>query len=66
MNNSPFIMLLFTDERNRRSVLLPKKDQFKISDSCVDHGDYAHPLGCLSLSSGRLADTATAQGIGGV
>jgi hypothetical protein len=23
-------------------VLLPKKYQFKISDSCVDHGDYAH------------------------
>jgi hypothetical protein len=34
-------------------VLLPRKHQFKISYSCVDHGDYAHPLGYLGTSRGH-------------
>jgi hypothetical protein len=36
-------------------VLLPKKYQFKISDSCVDHWDNTHTLGCLgqAVAAGR-------------
>jgi hypothetical protein len=31
-------------------VLLPKRYQFKIGGSCVEHWDYAHPLGCLGTA----------------
>jgi hypothetical protein len=53
---------------NRPStVLLHKRYRFKNGGSCVDHSDYAHPLGVLGDQSWLpAAATATAQGIGGM
>jgi hypothetical protein len=40
-------------ESVRHRVLLPKRYQFKNDGPCVDHGDNAHPLGCLDAIRGR-------------